>query len=161
MATIGTVVAEGRLALLKLPEWEVRQPVRPLWVTPELLEGVRTTAALHDVALGAGGRTIAEHLTQFMCDFRCSPRLHAGDLRRMMPNKNGVWKMHPFALRIYGWAPAVHQFVAVCWALERETKSDRQLNDTKRDEVLDFVRANGLRGTITYGDINAVFPREP
>jgi hypothetical protein len=79
----------------------------------------------------------------------------------MMPNRNGVWKMHPFALRIYGWAPAVHQFAAVGCALERETKSDKRLNDVKRDEVLAFVKANGLGRTITYGDINAVFPREP
>jgi len=159
MATIGDAVAAGKLVVFTVPDWETRLPIRPLWVTPELLQWADNTPDLHDLRLGVGGRTMFEHLEQFLCDFRCSKQLHAGDLKRMLPNKKGVWKMHPFGLRIYGWAPAAHQFAAVTWARVEDTKADKSLNDAKRDEVLEFVRANGLLRTIMYGDINAVFPR--
>jgi hypothetical protein len=78
----------------------------------------------------------------------------------MTPTKKGVWKMHPAKLRIYGWCPGVHQFAAVAWALETETKTDKKLNDKKRDEVLAFIRSNGLQETVKLGDILAVFPNQ-
>jgi hypothetical protein len=75
-------------------------------------------------------------------------------------NQKGIWKMHPPKLRIYGWCPATHQFVAVTWALESETKADKKLNDKKRDEVLGFIRSNGLGQAVKLGDILAVFPNQ-
>lgn len=144
-----------------LPEWEARQPIRPLWVTPELLRWMRTTPQLHDLRLGAGRKTMAELLEMLFCDFRCAQRFSAGDLRRMLPSRKGIWKMHPYRLRIYGWAPGTNQFAAVTWAFEKDTKTNKRLNDQKRDDVLEFVRVNRLRETVTYGDVNAVFPRDP
>ena len=158
MATIGDTVAAGRLVLFKPPDWEKRQPVRPLWATPELITWADTTQALHDPVLGMGQRTRFEHLLQMFCDFRCSRRLHAGDIKRVMPTKNGVWKMHPFGLRIYGWAPEPNEFAAVTWATVEETKVDKRLSDAKRKEVLAFLKANGLRYCVTYGDVANVFP---
>lgn len=160
MATIDDVAAAGKLATFQLPDWETRLPIRPLWVTPELLKWADNSPELHDGALAVGGRTMFEHLLLTFCDFRCSDRFHAGDLRRMLPNKKGIWKMHPPGLRIYGWCPGQHRFVAVTWALASETKSDRSLNDQKRDKVLKFIAEQKLAHTIVRGDILAVFPNQ-
>jgi hypothetical protein len=158
MATIDDAVGAGSLVAFELPDWDRRLPIRPLWITPELCRWADETPELHDMALAVGRRTLFEHLLQLFCDFRCLERFHAGDLRRMMPNNKGVWKMHPARLRIYGWCPGQHQFVAVTYALEADTKSDRRLNNQKRDEVLTFIRANHLERTILRGDVLAVFP---
>jgi hypothetical protein len=48
----------------------------------------------------------------------------------------------------------------VTWALESETKADKKLNDKKRDEVLGFIRSNGLGQAVKLGDILAVFPNQ-
>src|SRR5260221_8152569 len=53
-----------------------------------------------------------DHLEQTFCDFRCSPRFTAGDLKRMMPTAKGIRTMRPPKLRIYGWCPKPHAFVA-------------------------------------------------
>jgi hypothetical protein len=160
MATLRDAVSARVLVPLELPAWESRLPIRPLWVTPGLITWADTTPQLHDTALAVGGRTLFEHLLQMFCDFRCAKRFHAGDLRRMTPTKKGIWKMHPAKLRIYGWCPGTHQFVAVTWAFEAETKADKKLNDKKRDEVLRFITSHGLQQTVMLGDILAVFPNQ-
>jgi hypothetical protein len=102
-----------------------------------------------------------EHLLQALCEFRCGKRpAGAGDLRRLMPTKNGVWSFHTVGLRTYGWCPKPHSFVAITGALERDTKLDKELNDKKRAEVLSFAAANGLVETIKLGDALALFPYE-
>jgi hypothetical protein len=70
--------------------------------------------------------------------------LSGWDLRQMMPTKHGVRSMRPAKLRIYGWCPKPHAFVAVAGALEIETKTDKTLNDKKRDEVLNFIKTHKL-----------------
>ena len=105
-----------------------------------------------------GRRTLFEHIEQMFCDFRCSPVFPAGDLRQMLPNQKGVRKMHPPKLRIYGWCPAPHAFVAVTAAFEADTKTDKKLNDKKRDDVLAFITANELEKLVLKGDNLAVFP---
>jgi hypothetical protein len=74
MATLSEAVRAGYVGLFELPEWEVRRPVRPLYVAPALLEWADSTQKLHQVTIG--GRTLFEHLAQFLCDFRCSPAVH-------------------------------------------------------------------------------------
>jgi len=95
---------------------------------------------------------------QMVCEFQCSQKVHAGDLRRMLPTKHGIWHAYPPGLRLYGWCPAQHAFVAVNGALEADTKAIRGLNDQKRDEVRQFIAAHHLQGTVVRGDIRAVFP---
>jgi len=113
---------------------------------------------LHDMALGVGRRTLFEHVEQMFCEFRCAPRFPAGDLRQMIPSKNGIRKLHPPKLRVYGWCPAPHSFVAVTAAFEADTKSNKKLNDQKRDEVLSFIKTNHLEALVLRGDNLAVFP---
>lgn len=158
MATLSEAVRAGRLGLFDLPEWERRRPLRPLYVTPELLAWADDTQRLHEVTIG--GRTLFEHLVQFLCDFRCNPDVHYGDIRRMLPTKGGVWRMYPPGLRVYGWCPARHAFVAVTAAVEADTKQDRRLNDRKRDEVLRFAWHARLTHTILTGDYLALFPHQ-
>jgi hypothetical protein len=110
------------------------------------------------VAQGVALRTLFEHVEQMFCDFRCAPRFSAGDLRRMLPTKKGIWKMHPPKVRIYGWCPAPNSFVAVTGALEADTKRDKKLNDTKRDEILAFIKAHQLLQHVVLGDHLAIFP---
>jgi len=157
MATIDDVL--GQIAeVYDLPAWEVRQTINQLWVAPGFWNSFDSTNALHDEKLAQGNRTIGEHIEQGLCDFRCSERPGAGDLRRMLPNKHGVWKMHIPGARIYGWCPKKRAFVAVAFALEADTKKDKKLNDAKRDEVLSFVKTHKLGDSVILGDILAIFP---
>lgn len=158
MATLEQAVAACVLEVYDLPDWEQRLPLRRLWVACELWDWIDGTDQLHNMAFAVGRRTLFEHLEQMFCDFRCSPRFPAGDLRQMIPNPKGIRKMHPPKLRIYGWAPAKQAFVAVCAALEMDTKTDKSLNDKKRDEVLRFIRKHKLEHTIVKGDNSAVYP---
>lgn len=156
MATIADAIKSGRLAPYLLPEWERRSPIRNLYVRPEFFDWADSNAALMDMKLGKGGRDRLEHLEQLFCDFRCSQRPGAGDLKRMMPTSDGVWKMHPYGLRIYGWFPEKGTFAVVTGALVEDTKSTKGLNDQKLDEVLSFISQNKLTGHVILGDINAV-----
>jgi hypothetical protein len=158
MATLNDVVCEKKLEVFELPEWEPRQPVRELYVTPELLDRADDWIALHQVKVR--NRTLFEHLLQAFCDFRCERHYHAGDLRRMMPTSKGVWSMHAPGLRIYGWCPRKHAFVAVTFATEKQTKSDKRLNDEMRKCVETFIKKNKLGATVLRGDINENFPYE-
>jgi hypothetical protein len=137
MATIEDAVKDKVLEPYTLPDWELRLPIRPLWVAFVLWDWIDGEDDLHNVALGVGRRTLCEHIEQMFCDFRCSPRFPAGDLRQMLPTKKGVRKIHPPKMRIYGWCPAPHAFVAVTAAFETDTKKDKKLNGQKRDEVAD------------------------
>ena len=158
MATLREAVRTGRFGLFEPPEWERRPPLRPRCVTPELLSWADDAQRLHDVTIG--GRTLFEHLAQFFCDFRCSADVHYGDIRRMLPTKAGIWRMYPPGLRVYGWCPARHAFIAVTGAVEADTERDRRLNDRKRDEVLRFASRAGLTHSILTGDSVAVFPHQ-
>jgi hypothetical protein len=158
MATIEDDLKTSGLELYSLPEWERRQPIRQLWVHPDFWDWFDKTNELHDDKIGA--RTLAEHIEQIFCDIRCSKRPGAGDLRRMMPNKQGVWKVHPAKTRLYGWAPKTDCLAVVCGALESETndKTKGPINDQKRDDVINFIKVHKL--SVKLGDILAVFPPE-
>lgn len=108
----------------------------------------------------AGGRTRSEHLLTTLSDFRCAERPGGGDLRRLMPTKEGVWKLHPPGLRAYCFFCAPHALVAVDLALEEDTKADKGLNDAKMQGVLSFLREHGLQQTILRGDHFVVLPRK-
>ena len=75
-----------------------------------------------------------------------------------MPNKYGIWKMHPPKLRVYGWFPAPRTLVVVGGALELETKADKNLNRCRMGEVRNFIRTYGLDKYVVRGDICAIFP---
>jgi hypothetical protein len=158
MATLADAVTAKVLEVYELPDWEVRLPIRQLWAAFELWDWIDGKHELHDMALAVGRRTLFEHIEQMFCDFRCSPRFPAGDLKQMMPNVKGVRKMHPPRVRIYGWCPGTNAFVAVTGALEAETKADKKLNDKKRDQVLTFIKARKLEHLVLKGDNLAVFP---
>lgn len=158
MATIEEAVEEGLIEPFPVPSWDKRQPIRPLWVAYELWDWIEGKGELHDIALGTGHRTIFEHLEQSFSDFRCDERFYSTDLRRMMPNVKGVRSFHSYGIRIYGWCPLKHSFVAIAGALEQDTKKNKKLNDEKRDEVLAFIKLHGLEHTVLNGDNRAVFP---
>ncbi len=158
MATIERMIATKILHPFELPSWEGRLPLWPLYVSDDFSKWARAKKELDDPLFARGGRSLREHLTQAFCDFRCSRRPPAGDLRRMTPNSRGIWKMHPVGLRIYGWCPALRSFAVVAGALESETKANRSLNDQRLRDVLTFINANGLGDSVIIGDILAVFP---
>jgi hypothetical protein len=160
MATIADALRAAVLEELQLPEWEPRLPERPLFVTPNFLDWADDTPQLHNTKLAVGGRTLFEHLVLALCEFRCASHPHAGDLRRLMPTKKGLWKMHTQGLRLYGWCPGKHQLAIVTGALEFETKADKTLNGKKVQEVEAFIKKHNLSGTILRGDTLAVFPHK-
>lgn len=63
-------------------------------------------------------------------------------------------------LRVYGWVPRRHCFVAVCAALEAETKKNRKLNDECRDKVVAFMKKHNV-SEILYGVFPDAFPETP
>jgi hypothetical protein len=158
MATLEDDLKAAGLELYELPEWETRQPIRPLWITSDFWDWFDNTSELHDEKQRVGRRTLADHIEQMFCDLRCSKRPAPGDLRRMMPNKKGVWKFHPANTRLYGWAIKPEYLAIVCGALETDTKDKAKgsVNDRKRDEVLAFINSNKL--PVMLGDILAIFP---
>lgn len=158
MATLDHILSQGGLVPFELPDWEVRLPIHRLFVTPGFQHWAKETPRLHDLAHGKAKRTMHEHLQQTLSDFRCSERPSAGDLKRMMPTKHGIWKLRSHGIRAYGWAPKVRTLAIVTGVLEADTKSDKSLNGAKLKEVLGFIKANKLENELIRGDIRAVFP---
>jgi hypothetical protein len=157
MATIDNLEQIGVLELFAVPDDGAgRLAVRPLWLTRELITYIDGTLVYHTQKVA--GRTAYEHLEQFFVDFRCNDRVHADDLRRMLPTGTGVWSMRPPMLRVYGWVPRPHSVVAVCAAFEQATKSDPALNDKCRNSVLEFIKRHGVT-EIIYGDFRDAFPK--
>lgn len=156
MATILSALREGVLDEFALPDWELREPLRPLLVAPELVDWVDSREDLHKVSAGRSSRSPYEHLVQAFCDLRCAERPGAGDLRRLTPTTYGVWKLHPPLLRVYGWFHQPLRFIAVTAAFESETKTDKKLNDRKRDEVRAFIAKHHLGDTVLSGDHRAI-----
>ena len=159
MATIDDVIRTKALEVYALPDWEVRPTRWPLWIASSSFWGwYDGTSALHDEERKINGRTMGEHIDLLLCDLRCSERPAAGNLRRMIPNSDKVWKFHPPGVRLYGFAAAQGAMVVVTGALERETKTIRNLNERKRDEVKAFIRTHRLESCVLSGDILAVYP---
>lgn len=158
MATIAHAEGKGSLTLFELPEYESRLPIRSLHLASPLLLWIENTSELDDVQHAEGGRLLIEHLIQSLCDFRCSQRPSAGELRRVMPTGDGIWKLHTVGLRLYGWCPQPHALVLASGALAVQTKADRKLNDEKRKEVISFIRKNKLERTVIRGDHRDLFP---
>jgi hypothetical protein len=154
LATIAHLRANV-LQSFDIPAEVDRLPIRPLHLTMELCNWI--DGPLYQDKTKIGGRTLYEHLEQFFIEFRCDIQLHA-TLRRMMPNTKGIWKMHPPGLRVYGWVPAPHSYIAVCAAFSADTHSDKSLNGKYRDEVRDFIRQHHVT-EILYGDFLHAFPQ--
>lgn len=131
---------------------------RLAYVTGALQAWADATTALTDPAFGIGRRLLLDHLEQLMCDLRCAVRPPAGDVRRMMPTAEGILKAHAPGLLIYGWCCGPGVFVAAAGALEIETKTDKRLNDRKRDEVAQFIKRHGLEATVLRGELYELFP---
>lgn len=158
MATLDDVVRTQVLEFYRLPTWEVRVPIRKLWIAGEFYNWFDRDEH-HTAHVEDSGRTTGEHIDQLFRDLRCSRRPHAGELRRMRPNVDGVWKFHPAGCRLYGWCVGNGEFVVVCGATVDETKAENSnVNNEKRDYVKAFIEQHKLQSTVVLGDINAVFP---
>lgn len=156
MATLEQIIKAQELESFGLPEWESRLPIRSLYVARQFVAWVNKTAELRSCHSAIGNRLLIEHIDQMLADYRCSARPAAGDLKRLMPTKHGIWKMHPPGLRLYGWCPAPHKFAVVTGALEIETKRDKTINNKKRLEVLSFIKKYNL--PVILGDVRAILP---
>ena len=158
MATIFEVVRGGHLAEFELPEWEKRYPQRTVLVAPDLWKWMDGCSKAYDGSLLVGARTPEEHILQFLSDLRCAARPGTGDLKRMMPTSNGIWKGHPPSARIFGWFYQPYHFAAVSAALEVDLKSEKGLYGTHMTGVAHFLSRFDLEHTVVMGDIRAVFP---
>lgn len=156
MPTFDALVKAGHVVRYAKPIWESRDAIREVYVTPELFDWADENPTVLSVNHGSGNRSRLEHLEQLFCDLMCATRPGAGDLRRLMPTNKGVWKLHPYGLRVYGWFPKRGVFVAVAGALLEDTKKDKSLNDRMRDKVEAFILQHGLKDVMVRGDINAV-----
>lgn len=153
-------VRSGHLERFDVPEWYHGIPVRPLYVAPEFWSWVDDEDALHVVPRDGSRRTIYEQVEIMLADLRCAARPPgAHELRRLTPNKKGIWKLHPPGARLYGWFPAPGTFVLVSGATEADTKADKGRNASEVDKVEAFIRARGFGAFITLGDYRAVYPR--
>src|SRR6266403_1956759 len=103
MATLSSALSRGVLERYIVPEWEVRPQLRPAYTAPELTQWADSTLELVDEAAKIGRRLLIEHLEQLFCDFACSERPPAGDVRRMIPTGRGILSVHAPGVRVYGW----------------------------------------------------------
>lgn len=159
MATILDAVRREVLIPYEVPDWYDGVPVRPLYVAPQLWDWIDNEARAHKIESSLGRRSRYEQMEIMFAEFRCGPRaLGHAELKRMTPTANGVWKMHPPGLRVYGWCPSPHAFVAVKAAILEDVKADKKLSDSHRDDVLDFIQHAGLSSSIALGDYIALFP---
>lgn len=159
MATILDAARRKVIEPYEVPEWFDGLPVRPLYLAPDFWDWIDNEARAHKIESALGRRSRCEQMEIMFSEFRCGSRAigHA-ELKRMTPTSGGVWKMHPPGLRVYGWCPGPHAFVAVCGAILEDVKAGKTLNDLHRDRVLDFIRTAGLASTIQLGDYLALFP---
>ena len=159
MATIAGALTAGLLEEFRLPDHEGRAPLRPLYLSAELFDWIDETDELYELDWSSrtGGRTIAEHLSQTFCDFRCDLRPLVGDLNRVMPTAKGVWKIHSPGLRVFGWVPGPHSFVAIKAAFVAETHGKNSTTKQMTADVLHFAKENDLLKTIMTGDRSALF----
>lgn len=157
MATVDEALSGGMLAEYRISSWELRLPKRKLLYAHDFFDSwADVEPRMMDISLGKGARTRHEHLETIFNDFVCAERPAGGDLRRVMPVKDGVFKLHPFGSRIYGFFSGEAEFVAVAGAIAEDTKSDKKLNDKKRNAVLKFVKQNGLETSMFKGEIYEV-----
>lgn len=159
MATIADLVRRGVLDEYELQDWEVRVPLRPLYVAPAIFEWVDSTPETYDGRLLKAKRTPLDHLEQFFADLRCSARPAVSGFRRMTPTKHGIWKCHPELLRVFGWICAPDTFVAISAVLERDVKANKALYATHMKRVRAFIIAHKLKNEVLMGDARAVFSR--
>jgi transcriptional regulator with XRE-family HTH domain len=161
MATLDDDLIAAGLELFDLPGWETRLPIRQLWIAPSFWEWFDSVEALHEIR--SGSRTLGEHIEQMFCDLRCSERPGAGDVRKMMPSKKQVWKLHPPKSRLYAWAARKECLVVMTGALESDTKDKTggNLNNKKRDEVIAFIKAHRLTKTYSQETILPSFRPKP
>jgi hypothetical protein len=160
MATIHSALSAGVLEEYRLPGHDSRTPRRPLYVACALYDELDKTDALFvkNWSSRNGGRTRSEHLHQMFSDFRCHVRPLTGDMNRVQPTRKGVWKMHCPGLRVYGWVPEPHSFVAVTFALIEDAHGPNSLTNDKVKTVLKYANDNALDKTIMFGDRIALFP---
>ncbi len=145
-----------------MPEHDGRPPIRPLYLAEALIAWVNETDELYveNWSKKSGGRSRFEHLDQTLADFRCDDHPLVGELNRVRPTKKGIWKMHCPGLRVYGWAPDLHSFVAVTAAFSEDAHGRDSVTDKMVKEVLDFARKYELNNTIQYGARNELFRKK-
>ncbi|WP_324695457.1 hypothetical protein [Novosphingobium sp. RL4] len=160
MATIDDALRSQVLHEFALPDHEGRIPRRRLLLASALFDWVDETDELYETHWDKawGGRTRFEHLQQTLADFRCDERVLVGELNRVVPTKRGVWKIHSPGLRLFGWVPSVHEFVAVGAALAADVHGPNSAVKIHVQQVLTFARTHRLEGTIKMGDRRALFP---
>jgi hypothetical protein len=159
MATITAALNAGVLHEFRLPDHEGRDPLRPLYVASQLFDWIDETDELYEENWGprTGGRSMAEHLSQTFCDFRCDRRPLVGDLHRVQPTRKGVWKIHSPGLRVFGWVPDPHGFVAVTAAFSKDTHGPQSVVDQSIAKVIAFAKQHKLHETFVRRDRSALF----
>lgn len=142
----------------ELPEEDDRCAIRTLFMATDVFETVDADPRYYDSSILEGLRTPLEHLEQFLCDLRCAARPRVGDIKRMMPTKDGIWKAHPPTLRVFGWCWDHYCFIPVSVGLEVDIKADKTLYDVHVAKVQGFIAQHSLQSTVLPGDILALFP---
>lgn len=159
MATPAALRRVKALAEYEPSEPETREVLRPLFVADCLFAEVDADERYFDGSLVIGGRMPLEHIKALFSDLRCARRPRVGDMRRMRPNHEGVWKCHATGVRIFGWCAGVNCFVPVTAALEVDLKDKRlDLYNLKQMQVLNFIETNDLGSLVMKGEILEIFP---
>ena len=161
MATVQDALGAGALHEFVPPNWETREPVRPLLMSDEFVAWVNGEPALTSDANKINGRLLIEHLQKAFSDFRCAGRPGGGYARRVEPTVKRVWRIQPPGLRLFGWFYEPSHFVAVRGVLERDLKgsatSPKIVTYAEcRKDVLAFAAKHSLTSTMLPGDLRHV-----
>lgn len=160
MSTIEDALRQGVVDEFMMPEHDGREPRRRLLLATDLFDWIDGNDELYKENWAAdwGGRTRFEHLEQTFADFRCDERVLVGDLNRLAPNGKGLWKIHSPGLRVFGWVPAIHEFLAVSIDFTAHTHGPASTVKANMKAVEVFARKHRLTETILRGDRLALFP---
>jgi hypothetical protein len=158
MATVYQLLRSGDIERYQLPQWETREPIRELYGIPELFDWVMENPIMQDESDKKGGKDRLEHLQALFSEFRCDKQPGGGNLRRVNPSGEGVFKLQPYGARVFGVFIEPKVFIGVCAIVSEEGhgKNAKQTYTEMRTQVLNFVKKHNLQDEILKGEIYEV-----
>lgn len=136
---------------------ETELQCRTIYLARQVMKDI-DAFVLSDPGMEKGGLTMSGHLQELLYEFTYDERFRfAGRAKRTDPTANGIWEFKPWGVRIFGWFLHPDFFVAGEFKTKTETKGNRALVQSCRENVQQ-MRSNLFprRDNYVAGDIRYV-----
>lgn len=157
LSTLATLTDRGRLVPHELVCDDDRQPVRMLWLAPELEEWLSEQLFQMPKPRGQALKPY-EQVEDIFDRFVGDPDYRGvGDFQNITPQHHGVYEMKTPSVRVFGWFPQRAAFVAACAEMKAKLKGGgvdkcRKLTVAFRASLQlpqpDFIRGYGNVSTL-------------